>query len=97
MWNEYINIMSRQNIDDVYIQSVDQFVNVIPNDFLRTLRDKILENKEDEALDLACQYVVKFFSYISYQQCYHHGHFVYALLERAMSGLDNLEPTRQSN
>ena len=72
--------MSVENLDSMYIESVDQFINAVPERFLLTLKQKILENKENEALNLTCQYVVKFFSYIPYNQCYHHGHFVYALI-----------------
>lgn len=69
----------------IAVNSIDEFVDVVPEKFLKTLKQKILENNEAEALDLTCQYVVKFFSYIPYKQCYHHGHFVYALLRKAMT------------
>ena len=77
--------MSEENLVSMYIESVDQFIDAVPERFLSTLKQKILENKEDEVLNLTCQYVVKFFSYIPYDQCYHHGHFVSALMSRAMS------------
>lgn len=76
--------MNSTNNNAVYIESIDQFLNTVPERFLQTLKNKILQNKGDEALNLICQYVVKFFSYIPYNQCYHHGHFVYALLRKAM-------------
>lgn len=62
----------------------NQFIDNIPPQFLKQLKDKVLNNQEHEALDLSCQYVIKYFTYIPYQACYHHGHFVYALLDRAM-------------
>ena len=68
----------------IYIDSVDQFIKAVPKRFLQTLKEKIKEDNEPEALNLTCQYVVKFFSYIPYKACYHHGHFVYALLKAAM-------------
>ena len=71
--------------ESLSIKSMDEFINAVPERFLKTLKQKIEENNEPEALDLVCQYVVKFFSYIPYKQCYHHGHFVYALFKKAMT------------
>ncbi len=79
--------MSRNQLDQAYVESVDQFLDAVPQKFLKTLREKIMQGKEDEALNLVCQYVVKFFTYVPYNQCYHHGHFVYALLKKAGHGL----------
>jgi hypothetical protein len=70
-------------MDKSYVDSVDQFVSLIPDSFLRKLADAIKKGHEHEALNLACQYVTKFFSYVTYTDCYHHGHFVYSLLNKA--------------
>lgn len=77
--------MSSDPLDEAYVRSVDEFLSAVPDSFFKTLREKITQNKENEALDLACQYIVKFFSYIPYKDYYHHGHFVYALLNKTMS------------
>ncbi len=74
--------MNQNLLSENYIDSIDEFLDSVPDNFLKTLRKKILQGKEDEALNLICQYVTKFFTYISYDSCYNHGHFVYALLQK---------------
>jgi len=75
--------MDSNSLSNTYIESVDQFLEAVPPDFLRKLKKMIQEDRETEALNLVCQYVVKFFTYVPYNSCYHHGHFVYALLKKA--------------
>ena len=72
---------SQLKLDDEYVHSVEEFLSVIPEDFLKTLKQKMRDGHDREALKLVCQYVVKFFTYIPYKQCYHHGHFVQGLLQ----------------
>jgi hypothetical protein len=66
-----------------YGGSMDEFLSSIPAETLHTLRAHILNGEEEKALLMACNYVVKFYTYIPMNICLSHGDFVYKLLQLA--------------
>ncbi len=62
---------------------MDEFLAAIPPETLRELRQHIEAGDRKKALLMACNYVVKFYTYVPMDMCLSHGEFVYSLLKLA--------------
>ena len=62
---------------------IESFLESIPNSILLKLHSLIKTDKKREAVQMACEYVVRYFSYISLDMCLSHGEFVHILLNKA--------------
>ena len=60
-----------------------KFLDDIPPETLATLKQYIVSGDKNQALLMACNYVVKFYTYVPMDMCLSHGEFVYELLKLA--------------
>ena len=60
-----------------------KFLDDIPPETLATLKQYISSGNKNQALLMACNYVVKFYTYVPMDVCLSHGEFVYELLKLA--------------
>lgn len=63
---------------------IQQFIKSLHPKQLKQIKNAIQQDNQQLALQLACDLVVEYFSYIPMKQCVYHGKFVYELLKITM-------------